>query len=88
MVQCANATAPQWGPTANYICQCVVYMAGRHFSSANINKAKAKKGRWLGTDWSEYQMSRTPDYEDLASGATRWDHGGMADVMETAGDAR
>ena len=29
------------------------------------------------------------DYEDLASGARRGDHdGGMAEVLETAGDAR
>jgi len=33
-------------------------------------------------------MSRTPDNEDLPSGATRRDHdGGMAEVLETAGDA-
>jgi len=34
-------------------------------------------------------MSRTPDNEELASGATRVDHGGgMAEVLGTAGDAR
>jgi hypothetical protein len=34
-------------------------------------------------------MSRTPNNEDLASGATRRDHdGGMADVLETAVDAK
>jgi len=34
-------------------------------------------------------MSRTPDNEDLASGATRGDNdGGMAEVLETAGYAR
>jgi len=34
-------------------------------------------------------MSRTPDNEDLASGATRGDHdGGMTEVLEAAGDAR
>jgi len=31
-------------------------------------------------------MSRTPDNEDLASGATRGNHdGGFADILETAG---
>jgi len=34
-------------------------------------------------------MLRTPDSENLASGATRGDHdAGMAEVLETAGDAR
>jgi len=34
-------------------------------------------------------MSRSPDNEDLASGATRGDYdGGMAGVLEIAGDAR
>jgi len=34
-------------------------------------------------------MSRTPDNEVLASGATRGYHdGGYAGVLETAGDAR
>jgi len=34
-------------------------------------------------------MSRTPDNEDLASGATRGDYdGGLAEVLETAEDAR
>jgi hypothetical protein len=34
-------------------------------------------------------MSHTPDNEDLASGAKRGDNvGGMAEVLETAGDER
>ena len=34
-------------------------------------------------------MLRTPDNEDLASGATRGDlDGGMAEVLDTARDAR
>jgi len=62
-------------------------MAGHHFSSTTINTAEAKRGRWLGSDCGEYQMSRTPENEDLASGATRGDHdGGVAEVLETAGD--
>jgi len=33
-------------------------------------------------------MSRTPDNEDLPSGATRGNHdGGMAEILETAWDA-
>jgi len=41
-----------------------IYMAGRHFSSPTIKIAEVERGRWLGSDRGEYQMSRTPDNEE------------------------
>jgi len=41
---------PQCVPTAHHIGHYVVYMAVRHFSSANINTAEGKRGRRLRSD--------------------------------------